>query len=293
MNIISNSVLSKQCSKSFKLTYFQSRAINPPDKLILGSNQYDIKPGFQIIIPKNTLYSVISSDPHSYRIYKKTNIIDIKAPFGINIIKKTISKNKGLFKNDSIFKDSSSLRYVFLYRLFSIIPIPGIDQNQLYTIINSNENRLLDLFNVFTGGITKRISLLALGIIPFYTSLIIIRLFSIEINPLPKQLILVLILVICSIQSYTFSIGLESRPNLVNYPGLFFRLTTILLLSTTTLFFSWFILYQFQDQWKTALLLVIIMTIISELPYSHVNFEFTRTGKLSGLSILIYSRFYS
>ena len=53
-----------------KITYFESRAINPPDILYVEDKQYEIKPGLQVFIPTSVRHKVISKDPNSYRVFE-------------------------------------------------------------------------------------------------------------------------------------------------------------------------------------------------------------------------------
>ena len=57
---------------SFKLVYFESKG---NDKLIINNEIFSIKPGFSIIIPKNTKFSIKSYDNNSYRVYKKNLVL--------------------------------------------------------------------------------------------------------------------------------------------------------------------------------------------------------------------------
>jgi undecaprenyl-diphosphatase len=57
-----------------KLTYFQSNAASPPDKLTINGIEHIILPGSQFYIDKGHTYKIISKDPKSYRVYKKINI---------------------------------------------------------------------------------------------------------------------------------------------------------------------------------------------------------------------------
>ena len=59
-----------------------------------------------------------------------------------------------------------------IYRLGTFVPIPGIDPEQLQTIMQGNQKGLLGMFNVFAGGAVSRMAIFALGIMPVsYTHL--------------------------------------------------------------------------------------------------------------------------
>ena len=61
-----------------------------------------------------------------------------------------------------------------IYRLGTFVPLPGIDPEQLQTLMEGNQKGLLGMFNVFAGGAISRMAIFALGIMPYicllYTS---------------------------------------------------------------------------------------------------------------------------
>ena len=72
---------SKKAEYSFKLIYFQSDAVDPPDKLIINSKEYIITPGLEVEIRKGDVYKIISTDPNSYRIYNRVKLFDLSSVF--------------------------------------------------------------------------------------------------------------------------------------------------------------------------------------------------------------------
>ena len=76
----------------------------------------------------------------------------------------------------------SRLRFVLLaiivYRIGTHIPVPGIDPNQLTALFNQNQGTILGLANMFSGGALERMSILALGIMPYISASIIMQLMS-------------------------------------------------------------------------------------------------------------------
>ena len=83
------------------------------------------------------------------------------------------------------------LRYVLLaiivYRIGTHIPVPGIDPNQLSALFNQNQGTILGLANMFSGGALERMSILALGIMPYISASIIMQLMS-AVTPQLEQL---------------------------------------------------------------------------------------------------------
>ena len=74
------------------------------------------------------------------------------------------------------------LRFVFMalvvYRIGTHIPVPGIDPEQLAALFNQNQGTILGLANVFSGGALERMSILALGILPYISASIIMQLMT-------------------------------------------------------------------------------------------------------------------
>jgi preprotein translocase subunit SecY len=85
----------------------------------------------------------------------------------------------------------SRLRFVLLailvYRIGTHIPVPGIDPKQLAALFNQNQGTILGLANMFSGGALERMSILALGIMPYISASIIMQLMS-AVTPQLEQL---------------------------------------------------------------------------------------------------------
>ena len=65
-----------------------------------------------------------------------------------------------------------------IYRLGTFVPLPGIDPEQLQSLMQGNQKGLLGMFNVFAGGAVSRMAIFALGIMPYISSSIIIQLLT-------------------------------------------------------------------------------------------------------------------
>jgi preprotein translocase subunit SecY len=83
------------------------------------------------------------------------------------------------------------LRFVFIaiivYRIGTHIPVPGIDPARVADLFSQNEGTYIDLFNMFSGGALERMSILALGIMPYISASIIMQLMS-AVTPSLEQL---------------------------------------------------------------------------------------------------------
>lgn len=67
---------------------------------------------------------------------------------------------------------------IFIYRVGTHIPVPGINPERLADLFNQNQGTVLGLFNMFSGGALERMSILALGIMPYISASIIMQLMS-------------------------------------------------------------------------------------------------------------------
>lgn len=75
---------------------------------------------------------------------------------------------------------------VFLVRVCSMLPVPGVDASVFKKWISSNANDALNLFSAFTGGSFENFSIFALGITPLITAQIIIQLLGVVVSPIGR-----------------------------------------------------------------------------------------------------------
>jgi preprotein translocase subunit SecY len=71
-------------------------------------------------------------------------------------------------------------------RVGSHIPVPGINPERLQQLFQQNQGGVLDLFNMFSGGALERMSILALGVMPYITSSIVMNLLTMMHPPLQQ-----------------------------------------------------------------------------------------------------------
>ncbi len=76
---------------------------------------------------------------------------------------------------------------LLVYRIGTHIPIPGIDPVRLRQLFEQNQGGILELFNMFSGGALERMSILALGVMPYITASIIMNLLT-AMDPRLEQL---------------------------------------------------------------------------------------------------------
>src|SRR5579872_1796477 len=68
---------------------------------------------------------------------------------------------------------------IFVFRVGSYIPVPGLNPQRLQELFNAQQNNIIGLFNMFSGGALMRFSVFALGIMPYISASIIVQLLSV------------------------------------------------------------------------------------------------------------------
>jgi preprotein translocase subunit SecY len=149
-----------------------------------------------------------------------------------------------------------TLALLAVYRIGAYIPIPGINSGVLDQLFNQAAGSVLGIFNLFSGGNFRRMTIFALGIMPYITSSIILQLMTVVFPYLERlqkegelgrrkitQYTRYLTIVLSVIQSSTIASALQAQSlggqSLVFHPGPSFILLTILTLTTGSAFIMW------------------------------------------------------
>jgi preprotein translocase subunit SecY len=145
-----------------------------------------------------------------------------------------------------------TLGLLAVYRIGAHIPIPGINSELFQRYIEQNRGTLLGFVDLFSGGQFRRMTVFALGIMPYITSSIILQLLTVLYEPLArlqkegelgrKKITMYtryLTLLLSMLQSFFIAIGLDRGGGYVTTPGWGFRLMTVLTLTTGSVFIMW------------------------------------------------------
>ena len=73
-----------------------------------------------------------------------------------------------------------------VFRVGSFIPLPGIDPHVLAALVEQQRGTILEMFNMFSGGALKRLSIFALGIMPYISASIIMNLLTVTVPSLEQ-----------------------------------------------------------------------------------------------------------
>src|SRR3989338_4416214 len=177
---------------------------------------------------------------------------------------------------------------IAIYRIGCYIPTPGIDGAALSEFFNrmakTQGGALFGIINMFSGGAMERLTIFALGIMPYISASIILQLLTAVIPALEKlakegkagyekinQYTRYLTVLLAVIQSYFIALWLENPERfeglrIVMQPGWGFRILTVLTLTTGTIFIMW-LGEQIQERGiGNGISLVITAGIISRIP---------------------------
>lgn len=87
------------------------------------------------------------------------------------------SKSSGL--TDLKYRLLFLLLAIVVFRIGSYIPVPGLNPTRLQDLFNAQQNNIVGLFNMFSGGALMRFSIFALGIMPYISASIIVQLLTV------------------------------------------------------------------------------------------------------------------
>jgi preprotein translocase subunit SecY len=145
-----------------------------------------------------------------------------------------------------------TLAMLAVYRLGGHLPTPGVNFLKLEEFFNQNRGSLLGFVDLFSGGNLRRLTIFALGIMPYITASIILQLLTVVYEPLAKlqkegelgrkkitQWTRYITVILSAVQSFGIAIGLEKAGDFVLKPGPGFILMTMLTLTTGSAFIMW------------------------------------------------------
>src|SRR6266700_650395 len=145
-----------------------------------------------------------------------------------------------------------TLGLLAVYRLGGHIPTPGVNADKLQQFFEQNRGTFLGFVDLFSGGQLRRLTIFALGIMPYITASIILQLLTVVYEPLAKlqkegemgrkkitQWTRYLTVLLSAVQSFGIAISLEKAGDFVTNPGPGFILMTMMTLTTGSAFIMW------------------------------------------------------
>ena len=193
-----------------------------------------------------------------------------------------------------------SLLMLAVYRVGCHIPTPGIDAQALSHIFKQAQGTLLGLVDMFSGGALERLSVFALGIMPYISSSIIMQLMTVIYPPLERlskegdagrkkiiQYTRYGTVILSVIQATGISVGLEAMRGpagelVVPVPGWGFRLMTIITLTAGTIFIMWLGEQMSEKGIGNGISLIIFAGIVARIPSAiGSTFKLMNSGQIS------------
>jgi preprotein translocase subunit SecY len=192
-----------------------------------------------------------------------------------------------------------------VYRVGAHIPVPGIDPKALSAMFEQQSGSILEMFNMFSGGALMRLSLFALGIMPYISASIIMQLMTVVMPAMEQlkkegesgrrkisQYTRFGTVVLATFQAIGISIALQNQTagglSVVLNPGLSFIVITTVTLVTGTIFLMWLGEQVTERGIGNGISLIIFAGIVSGLPKAiGGTLELARTGEMNGAFIIL------
>ncbi|MDD5411419.1 MAG: preprotein translocase subunit SecY [Methylobacter sp.] len=192
-----------------------------------------------------------------------------------------------------------------VYRVGAHIPVPGVDPKALAVMFEQQSGSILDMFNMFSGGALMRLSLFALGIMPYISASIIMQLMTVVIPAMEQikkegesgrrkisQYTRYGTVVLATFQAIGISLALQNQTagglSVVLNPGISFIVITAITLVTGTIFLMWLGEQVTERGIGNGISLIIFAGIVSGLPKAiGGTLELARTGEMNGAFIIL------
>ncbi len=190
-----------------------------------------------------------------------------------------------------------------VYRIGAHVPTPGINNEELFKFLTERGGALMGFLDIFSGGALSRLTIFALGIMPYISASIILQLLTVVVPHLSKlakegergrktiiQYTRYGTIVIALIQGFGIALGLEGMNDgaFVLDPGWPFRLMTVITLVAGTAFLMWLGEQITERGVGNGISLIIFSGIVASLPSAVVQtFDLYQVGQISLLLLLI------
>ncbi len=195
---------------------------------------------------------------------------------------------------------------IIVFRIGSFIPLPGIDPHVLAALVEQQRGTILEMFNMFSGGALERLSLFALGIMPYISASIIMNLLTVTVPSLEQlkkeggeagrhkitQYTRYGTVGLATMQAFGISTALQAQQvagsGLVLNPGPAFVLTAVVTLVTGTVFLMWLGEQVTERGVGNGISIIIFSGIVAGLPSAiGGTLELVRTGEMNVMTILL------
>lgn len=189
---------------------------------------------------------------------------------------------------------------ILIYRLGAHIPVPGLDPQKLANFFSEQQNTIFGLFNMFSGGALSRVTVFAIGIMPYISASIMIQLFSVVVPSLEQlkkegesgrrkinQYTRYLTLLLSVFQSLGMARWLAGQ-QIALQPDLAFYFTAVVTLVTGTMFLMWLGEQMTEKGVGNGISLIIFSGIVSSMPNAIASvLQQVKEGQMQALTLLL------
>lgn len=193
---------------------------------------------------------------------------------------------------------------LLIYRLGSHIPVPGLDPVKLANFFSQQQNTIFGLFNMFSGGALSRVTVFAIGIMPYITASIMVQLFTVVIPSLEQlkkegeagrrkinQYTRYLTLFIAIFQSFGMARWLAVQ-HIALDPGFTFYFTAVVTLVTGTMFLMWLGEQMTEKGVGNGISLIIFAGIVASMPSAIAQIlQQVKEGQMQLLTLIVIAAF--
>ncbi len=209
-------------------------------------------------------------------------------------MKKFIETLKNIYKIEDLrARILYTLGILLIYRLGSKVVLPGVNPNMLAELKDKTASGVLGILDMFSGGAFSSASIFALGIMPYISASIVIQLLTIavpyfqrlqregesgrrKINQITRYLTVLILIV----QAPTYLTQIPEAARVL--PGVFFTLSSIIILTTGTIFVMWLGERITDKGIGNGISLIIMIGIIARFPFAFMGEFYARMEKSGG-----------
>ncbi|MCI4626461.1 MAG: preprotein translocase subunit SecY [Candidatus Magnetoovum sp. WYHC-5] len=194
-----------------------------------------------------------------------------------------------------------TLALLAVYRVGAHIPTPGIDGEQLSKFLVDRGGALMGFFDIFSGGALSKVTIFALGIMPYISASIIFQLLTVVIPSIAKlakegeegrkkitRYTRYGTVVISAIQSFGIAMGLETMANgqFIASPGWSFRIVTVITLTAGTAFIMWLGEQITERGIGNGISMIIFSGIVASMPNAVISsFRLVKAEEISFITL--------
>ena len=189
---------------------------------------------------------------------------------------------------------------LIVYRIGTFIPVPGINPAEVARFFEESQGTILGIVNMFSGGALERLSIFAMGVMPYISASIMVQMASMIYPPWEEyrkegesgrrkitQITRYFTVVLAVFQSLGAAVALQNG-GMVNNPGWAFLFIATVTMTTGTMFLMWLGEQVTERGIGNGISMIILAGIIAGLPGAvGRTVESVNTGEMSGLFALV------